>query len=230
MIQRRALLNGIFATGALTLGGCGRTTKTNYRMSIEVTTPHGLCSGSSVREVANHAPFELPFPSIAEDRPSWRVRGEAVMVDLPDGQVLFGLLSSGDGVRDYASREIWFIRRELNRDSFVLWPDPPRTTRPVIFDPLPMLVRFRDIADPTTVEKVDPNDLAASFGVGVKLRQITVKMTNDVVTAGIEKRLEWLSNVRGSLVHIPVSKYPPSGTELPLYVTLTELDFIEGAI
>ena len=32
---------------------------------------------------------------------------------------------------------------------------------------LPLLVRFRDINDPTTVERVDPNDLAASFGPGV---------------------------------------------------------------
>jgi hypothetical protein len=69
-----------------------------------------------------------------------------------------------------------------------------------------MLVRFRDIADPTSVEKVDPDNLAASFGEGVKLRRITVQLTDDPVTTGIEKRLGWLRSVgeeRGTLVKNP---------------------------
>ncbi|WP_066268991.1 hypothetical protein [Blastomonas sp. CCH3-A3] len=60
----------------------------------------------------------------------------------------------------------------------------------------PMLVRFRDINDPTTVERVDPDALAASFGEGVKLRRVTVQLTDDPVTKGIEKRLKWLDSYR----------------------------------
>jgi hypothetical protein len=88
-----------------------------------------------------------------------------------------------------------------------------------------MLVTFGDLADPTSVARVDPDDLASTFGEGVRLRRITVELTDDLVTTGIEKRLGWLPNVRGALVHLPVSEYPPRGTPLPLHNTLTSMDF-----
>ena len=56
----------------------------------------------------------------------------------------------------------------------------------------PMLVTFGDLADPTSVAEVDPDDLAATFGEGVKLKRITVELTDDPVTTGIEERLGWL--------------------------------------
>ena len=59
---------------------------------------------------------------------------------------------------------------------------------------LPRLVTFGNIADPESVERVDPRALETSFGVGVKLRQITVQITDDAVTADISKRLTWLTS------------------------------------
>ena len=55
-----------------------------------------------------------------------------------------------------------------------------------------MLVAFGDEADPTSVARVGPDDLAANFGEGVTLKRITVELTNDPVTTGIEERLGWL--------------------------------------
>jgi hypothetical protein len=86
-----------------------------------------------------------------------------------------------------------------------LWPSPPlskwRGQGTVAYPTMPvhpMLVRFRDVRDPMTVEAVDPDHLDASFGAGVKLRRITVQITDDPVTSGIEKRLGWLPNLHGS--------------------------------
>ena len=59
-----------------------------------------------------------------------------------------------------------------------------------------MLVTFGDLSDPTSVEEIDPDDLAATFGEGVRLRRMTVQMTDDPVTSGIEQRLGWLGNIR----------------------------------
>lgn len=56
----------------------------------------------------------------------------------------------------------------------------------------PMLVTFSDLGDPASVERVDPDDLAASFGDGVRLKRVTVQMTDDPVTTGITTRLPWL--------------------------------------
>ena len=55
-----------------------------------------------------------------------------------------------------------------------------------------MLVRFRDVGDPKSVEVVDAGDLAKSFGPGVKLRRIMLAVTDDPATTGIEKRLGWV--------------------------------------
>ena len=77
-----------------------------------------------------------------------------------------------------ADRRVWPVKRRLG--------DGPGPFPPTI-------VRFRDIADPKSVEQVDPDDLAKSFGPGVKLKSLTVQMTDEPVTTGIEKRLGWLA-------------------------------------
>ena len=46
---------------------------------------------------------------------------------------------------------------------------------------LPLLVRFRDLNDPMSVERVDPLDIAKSFGAGTKL----VSATLEIVPTGI---------------------------------------------
>jgi hypothetical protein len=57
-------------------------------------------------------------------------------------------------------------------------------------------VTFADVADPTTVARVDPDDLAASFGPGVTLRGMTLEITDDPVTKGVvEGVLGWLEAV-----------------------------------
>ncbi len=58
-----------------------------------------------------------------------------------------------------------------------------------------MLVRFRNIADPASVEKVYPENLAKSFGPGVRLKRATIEISTDPVTTGIEKRLGWLNRL-----------------------------------
>src|SRR5688572_22804894 len=75
-----------------------------YRMTVEVETPEGLRTGSAVREVTlndgkswNWLP---PFAWFGEQRPQWRLKGEAVAVDLPSGQTLFVLLRSENGLSD----------------------------------------------------------------------------------------------------------------------------------
>lgn len=190
-MKRRAFLaaSGLAAL-ILALPACGSTDRMRYRMTVEVDTPQGLRTGSAVREITHSVP--PPYPSVGESRPQWRVRGEAVAIDLPGNQTLFALLrSEEDG--DFGGWGVWWLfRQQQPARSIELWPKVPVTGKPIVADPVPMLVRFRDIADPKTVEQVDPDDLAKSFGPGVRLRRITVQLTDEPVTKGIEKRLGWL--------------------------------------
>ena len=135
------------------------------------------------------------------------VRGEAAAVDLPGGQTLFALLRyedhggwAGDAMFDvvpYPSDKSIPIDDRFGAHVQAVIADRtlhvvPRTTKNVSdkdVSAYPMLVRFGDIRDPKSVALVNPDDLAASFGAGYRLRRMTVQRTDDPVTVGIEKRL-----------------------------------------
>jgi hypothetical protein len=64
----------------------------------------------------------------------------------------------------------------------------------------PLLVTFTDTNDPKSVQRVDPANLAASFGVGVRLKRIVVEKTDEAVTVGIRERLGWLGSQKTRLI------------------------------
>jgi hypothetical protein len=176
-----------------------------YRLTVEVDTPEGLRTGSSVIEVQQTLVRAGGSP--ANQAVERRVRGEAVAVDLPSGKTLFALLRSENNV-DWASYVFVYLAPQKKGEPFAAQLDDvlevkgeqvlPRMWPPVSFlkerSAYPMLVTFGDLADPTSVAQVDPDDLAATFGEGVRLKRITVQLTDEPVTIGIEKRLGWLPN------------------------------------
>ncbi len=185
----------------LVLTGCGVKQETfRYRLTVEVETPDGLRSGSSVIEVVVRETGDdgLTLPEARGIRA--RLRGEVVAVELPDSRVLFALLRSQNNV-DAAK---WWPYAAVDTRQFEGEYSGIRRTRlmkeqqaggDLPFDNRPMLVTFADLDDPTSVARVDPDDLAASFGEGVTLRRITVQLTDDPVTSGIEERLGWLKSI-----------------------------------
>ncbi|WP_198507666.1 hypothetical protein [Qipengyuania seohaensis] len=196
----------------LTLSACGSAhdgaPDYRYRLTVEVDTPEGVRSGSSVIEVEQS--MGRTAMSGFGKRINRRARGEAVSVDLPDGRTLFALLRSEDDV-DWASVVMQTAAPQIAGESFeekfdnmllikgerVLpryWPPYPGG---LVISGYPMLVTFEDLDDPTSVMRVDPDDLAATFGEGVSLKRITVAITQDPVTTGIEQRLVWLGQIKG---------------------------------
>jgi hypothetical protein len=213
MLARRIMLGMVAGSAALLLGGCGQSENAlRYKMTVEIDTPQGVKSGFAVREMTLNSDNLVGGPT-------GQVRGEAVVVDLPGGKTLFALMTGGDGDVDYAMQiggraQIWGKSPENPAAGPVeLYPTAPGTTGLANTNPLPMLVTFRDIDDPASVERVEPGALYAKFGPGVKLKRITVATTNEAVTVGIEKRLRWLS-------HYPeprLENIPPGGTSSPTF-------------
>ena len=179
------------------LSSCGyRNEEFRYRMTVEVETPQGLRTGSSVIEVEVTDPGDGPWVLPEASGGTSDLRGEAVTVDLPDGKTMFALLRSlndADAAVEFAylalhpahyRGEYGLIERtkELKRlrGIGVL----PRSA-------YPMLVAFGDPNDPSTVMPVDPDDLEAKFGKGVRLRRITVQMTEDPVTMTLPDKIPW---------------------------------------
>lgn len=207
-MKRRSLLQ-LLGTGllGLALPACSaaedRAPDYRYRLTVEIETPDGLKTGSSVIEVR-----QLIGRSTMggfNEQISYEIRGEAVAVDLPGDRTLYALLRSGDDV-EWAARVIPFLAPnagdENRLDDLLLLKgkkDLPRTWPPVGHlgerPAYPLLVTFGDEAEPTSVMLLDPDDLAAAFGKGVKLKRISAELTDDPVTTGILERLGWLQSL-----------------------------------
>lgn len=175
-----------------------------YKLTLIVDDNGKQYTGSSVVEVTRQDTTKV-FAGIGGYGGNYK--GEAVAVDMDEKGVLFALLRGKDTV-DYplyifmksfpeyfpARADITVIdgMRRLDHDK-------PKASLP--FDKLPMLVRFRDINDPKTVELVDPDDLEKTFGTGVKLVSATIEMTDEGMTSEVEKWLPWLKKLKGGYLH-----------------------------
>lgn len=218
-IGRRTILGLLAGVAALAVSGCGiagdQLPTYRYRLTVEVETPEGLKSGSSVIEVRSGVGGKAAGPMAVY---TTQARGEAVTVDLGKRGLMFALLRSGDNV-DWAgqammigivptppldqtrsAKDPWREEIRLRYQALLTMKGRYDLPRKVDIngprDNYPMLVRFGDIANPRTVERVDPDDLAKSLGPGVKLRRITVQLTDEPVTSGIEKRFSWWNDYR----------------------------------
>ncbi len=189
------------------LGGCAlrpRAAEVRYRVTVEVLDGGQPRTGSAVW---SHL---LAKPAVAlVSAYDGKFHGEAVAVDLSGGRTLFALLRDARGgnampllperlfgdigrsargeKKRFGADRLADVRDIATRDGAVAsldWREHPGWA--------PMLVTFRDIADPTTVEKVDPDAPAAVLGPGVALTGIRVAITRDPVSTGIARRLPWL--------------------------------------
>lgn len=198
VFSRRSCLVVLAGCAALTVPACAPSLPDyRYRLTVEVDTPDGVRTGSSVIQVASHVSSQY---SLAPGDVTTQVTGEAVKVDLPGGKTLFALLpkpDSAEGANAYALDAL-IPRPWVGSDEYIADVNVLARRRDVGVLPSsdwPMLVTFSDIHDPTTIARINPTDLGAHFGAGVKIRRITVQITDEPVTTGIEKRLEWLPRV-----------------------------------
>jgi hypothetical protein len=189
------LWNMVFASGTW-----------RYKLTLVVDDNGTQRTGSGVIQVhVRENPRITP-----ETGYSTSIKGEAIAVDLASKGTFFVLLRNSTSV-DYAAyfiTDIFPPPIPEGKKARVGFMSPEgleyyshlQGKRDVPLDKLPMLVRFRDINDPMTVEKVDPADLEKTFGPGVKLISATIEMTDEPVTRGMEKRLPWISQYYSKLL------------------------------
>jgi hypothetical protein len=188
------------------------STTIRYRLTLEAQVDGEAKTGSGVIEVTYSKQSELAGQhELVVD-----FRGEAVMLDLGSRGTLFALLK---GDTDSRSGPEWIVLRAFN------FPDGslPRPVaegvnqvqrlygkRELPLTSLPLLVRFRDLNDPKSVERVDPLDFGKSFGAGAMLVRATLEIvpagiwplswygiTGEPITTGIDERLAWLKRLKG---------------------------------
>ena len=184
-----------------------QTISWHQRLTLIVETPQGEVRGSAVTEITNVlTEGDWVLPEARGVRST--TKGEAVVVEVTPGHYLFALL---DGVDHLA-----YAAFALNTH-----PDPTEHSyeaamrklasvpldTPAALDPTdverlmhdagyPILVTFTDINDRKTVQKVDPLNIADSFGPRVSLKAITLEITREPVTEGkVEGVLGWLREI-----------------------------------
>jgi hypothetical protein len=215
---------GALAVGVVMalLSGCGmfggNLASYRFRMTVEVATVQGMKSGSSVMEGFASRIVVVDPRNL---RGSGGLKGEAVVVDLSDGPV-FVLLKvpvAGDGLDNVEKRALSPQMQRGNFEAYLDavtrlggWFNSAKAELPR--KDWPMMVRLRDLRDPKSVERVDPD------AIGVK--RIMLETTGDVVTTGIEKRLGWLPNQNGSFVR---RLSVPDPTNPPIAAILNKRDF-----
>lgn len=179
----------------LSLAGCERYSW-RQKLTVTVETPAGEVSGSSVSQVSWRKHW------IRTDGMGWDydLTGEAVVVEVTPGRFLYALLK-GAGTTEYmgsvaAASIAGRTSRVIDGALFDEVRDKRDRAAGMIAVPeyqYPMLVTFGDITDPASVTLVDPADLAASFGPGVRLKSVTLQVTDEAVTERlVEGVLRWL--------------------------------------
>jgi hypothetical protein len=178
-----------------------------YRLTVEVETPAGRKSASSVLAVHPDRSYSRGGHT--------RTVGDAVYVDLGGGKNLVALLAHIDNnleldginyvaLRAYtaaaAGRRVSF--NEMNRQTGMV---------PVTGALIPVLVTFADPANPATARNVQPDDAEAALGKGYRLQGIAAEVVpngfwpldfggalGEPVTRGIRAKLPWLAGADNS--------------------------------
>ena len=202
-MARRGVMGVLGGAVVAVLGGCrifGGGSGYRFRMTVEVETPQGLKTDSSVYQVtAGYRPDLQPGGKARE----WAARGEAVVVDLPGGKTLFALLKTTNLMRtDLVQISMVALDPAFQNDipesaKRIANGDGIRSPAEIVTSDYPLLVTFGDIGDPKSVVEVKASNLAPRFGPGVRLKRITVEVTDDAMTTGLEKKLGWLPEFYG---------------------------------
>ena len=199
-----------------------------YRLTLEAEVDGEPKIGSSVVEVTYAKQLNIGSEL------GMGYRGQAVILDLGSRGYLFALLKEASDSRSIPQ----FITFRAFNFPGGFFPGPTVEAglkqiaklsgkRELSLTSLPLLVRFRNIDDPMTVEKVDPIDIGKSFGEGARLVRAWLEIvpvgiwplnllgiTGTSVTTGIEKKLKWLPQHYD--VHFDGQRYETINSALPL--------------
>jgi hypothetical protein len=209
---RRSLVTLLAAASVALLSGCdsGPRDTVRYRLSLEVETPEGTKTGSGVIEHAGRWNDGITRGLGAGPGLAGATRGEAIITDLGARGLLLCLLTRDEGREgsedDFLLPDVFpFDKWGGSQKDYAAYLGRLEGRKPVADAPLrnlPMLARLRNPLDPATAERVDPTNLAATFGAGVRLVRATVQITDDpLAPPALENRLPWLRTLQGSIAN-----------------------------
>jgi hypothetical protein len=179
-----------------------------YRMTIEALVNGQTRSGAGVIQVSffKQPRFFLNLPLF-----STKVSGEAIFLDLGNGQNIFALLASGPNAKniDYPYQFILeHFRGWTPTEADIKRFTSLRTQWTLSTSELPTFVTFSNPADIRTARVVAPDEFEAIFGEGIRFSRAHVEMVSagiwpfnafgwplalagEPLTSGIKQNLPW---------------------------------------
>jgi hypothetical protein len=198
-----------------------------YRLTIEIDTPEGVRSGSSIIEVTRR---DVRWVPIAQGRFTFDVRGEAAFVDLGGNRNVIALLAHGST----AERVDQLTSLPIEAYGYYKWDEdawthPTRMRGPAELKPalIPTLVTISDVSDPKTahvVYGIDLQEIRAGGGLqtvprvtvdqfdrflgpGFRLKRVWIERTTEPLTTQIEQKIpEIIRQLRDQAKVLQLSK------------------------
>ncbi|MCC0044352.1 MAG: hypothetical protein H6892_08305 [Brucellaceae bacterium] len=155
------------------------------------------------------------------------VSGEAAAVALPDGRYVFALLSYFDrniysaAVAGDAFRDLGGERDAESWKRATLQLPNVHATRELPPELYPPLVTFGDINKSESAVLLEPQDLAAELGEGVRLRRVLLTINPESETQGetraLQQILPWLTRNKGKNLDPEGDPFNPSFARLLMH-------------
>lgn len=180
------------------------TNTLRYKVTVEIKTPEGLKVGSAVREVTVMQQPELP-----DSGPNITQKGEAVVIDLGKRGIAFAVMDTDDYWTFFeAFAQQGGAGNALEPEDMKYY-DSVEGKRSLGHEGHPLIITFKDIKDPKSVETVYrvkrtaipnsfgytyevENNFEEIFGSGVRLKEITIETTDEPAKRVVEEYLLWL--------------------------------------
>ena len=191
-----------------------------YRLTVEVETPAGVKSASSVLAVTPDRGYSRGGNT--------RTSGDAVVVDLGGGKSVVALLAHLDSKLDLAAINYVALRAyNAARGQRVNFNDMSKQTGvvPVEGALIPILLVSSDPANPGSMKLVSPDDAQAALGKGFRLRGMTAEVVpngfwpidfggvlGEPVTRGIASKLPWLGEPNAAATALKAAGLPDVDT------------------
>lgn len=179
-----------------------------YKITVTISTPEGDVSGSSIRQVYS----SVPLVRLLGEAPGASIKGEAVVIDMPDGKKLFAVIGS-ESYRDVYHAFPLDVGGGTAKGIKYYRGLPAGTKAELPEQYWPGLVMFDDVNNPLSIRLIrghefnpetqnsDPvNILPNKFGIGTMVKNVTIEMPREHVTNRILSDLPFLPSVKkGSL-------------------------------
>jgi hypothetical protein len=176
--------------------------------TIEVEISGKVYSGSGVVECSVQS-----MPQILPESGIWKYgkRGEATVVELPDGRYLFGLITGACGLPFALFKDKYYSSAADQVLSGAQVMSSLREVREVPLDNPdlhPRLVTFLDVSNPNTVQVVTIDNFASIFGTDSRLSKISVEMNPQIKSSvRIMSILPWISEHSQRRLFRKINKY-----------------------